>query len=567
MRRTFLLIFALFCLSHLFAQTPDFNLPSKSDLHVKPSEFDYALLEEIILVKINEARYNKSLDLLKEKIELKKTAYDQASFYAYAGKVEKSDPGERAILYGGTRNVSEITGYCSIKSGADFKTYRKVANELVDKWNQQVNIAEELYGDFYLFIGVATAVNAESNRIFASLILGNTNSFAIELDETALQYISEKTFKVENYEPKACRKCPGFESLYQFYDGLKVDDDGNIIFHTDNAKEFKRYIKGEDDGLIIDIVQSAQYPCGQNNIIDYKNSNKGIVLKPVFGPEILKKNTSDERNMLTVKLGELPKEITDDYELNMIVINENHFCTAITKTEVAIPQITDRLTFDFYTYKDPKFVNENVMSFKDIPEKMDRDFCWRSESKYYENEFNTYDCVLMKLRHDKMKDFNDVLKTNTQLDILYNKEKINTDTLKLLDIAIQGKIITSNTFEQDLKDQSYERLKQIELPKLSKENNLALANIYIERKDYLKAIELLDNIVFENDAPEDLLFAYISLCTLYKERINSGTFAKALKKAAEVNKSRYCLLFKVGKFSFQLFENAKVKDLYCKTCK
>lgn len=553
-----LTLFAVLC-NLIVAQTPDFSISPKADSKSDIDEFDYSLLEEIILVKINQERYAKNLNLLKERLELKETALDMANSIAFP-EGSKTSLGECAIAHGGTRYVSEYSSKCSIKAGADMKTYRQIADELLSKWNEQASANTDLMSDFNLFIGIASTVNYENGRLVASIVLGNNSSFAIKLNDNAKQYISAKT-AVLPYDEKLCKKVPQLDELYELNDGLKVTKD-QVTFETNNIKLLKRFIKNEDDGLMLDVLQYAQYDCNSENIIDMSQVHKGLVGKPVYTFDIF----ANGKGAVSVKLGSLPKSVTNNYELNLIVINKGHACRNIYKTTITLPEMKDVFNIDFMTYKDPKFVNETRISYKDIPEKMDRDFCWRAESKYYQTEFNTYNCILTKLKYSSLTAANELYKVNSQIDMLYGKPTINQDTLKLLDIAIQLKVIGNSEFDETTRKQSYDRLTAIEMPKLSEQNQRAMIGVYMQQKDYLRAITLLDALVLDKNVSEDLLFSYISLCSLYKERVLSGTFAKAIEKAEEMNNERLCMMFEEGKLSRQMFENFKVKDLYCEKC-
>ncbi|MBL7883817.1 MAG: hypothetical protein JNL69_07090, partial [Bacteroidia bacterium] len=100
------------------------------------------------------------------------------------------------------------------------------------------------------------------------------------------------------------------------------------------------------------------------------------------------------------------------------------------------------------------------------------------------------------------------------------------------------------------------------------QNNLKLAYVFARFKDYKYATNLLAPFIKQENAPEQVLFAYVSFCSQVPELIKSRLFVEALQKAEKANHEKYCKLFGAPFLTFQVFDNPNVKADYNKAkCK
>ena len=76
-------------------QKPDFSLNDSVKMVIDVENFNYSLLEEAFLVRVNEERYKKNLPVLKETFMLKRAAYDQVMTLADFGTSELGNPGDQ----------------------------------------------------------------------------------------------------------------------------------------------------------------------------------------------------------------------------------------------------------------------------------------------------------------------------------------------------------------------------------------------------------------------------------------------------------------------------------------
>jgi len=523
-------------------------------------------LDRIITTIINQDRQSKGLNELTTNTILNKTAIDQALFMADFATMEQSNPGERAIAYGGTRNLSEIIGKASISSSKKI-TYLQAAQLFTDKWESNKIYASLLFNNNFTFVGISVALDPIGEKLFASVDLGDKNSIAPVLDKSASKYISSKFYGLRLYNAKTCSKCNKFSEINELAQHIILEDN-NVFFVYDNLKKIKQLLKTPLDGFAIDLVNKNQFSCDKENIVNYQVPNKGIMLKPLYYDDIFKLNTEDSKsNKLKVKLGSIPKDISiDSVELNLIVISQGIVCKNLYKTNV-ISQIESKpyvLTATYLTdpgeYYPFDFKKKNVQK-KDIDS-----VCVLAQNPRFLSNVKLYNCLAAYVMNDFQLNDDDADKMSLLFDKMKVNKKEKLDTLQLLEISFLMNIVKAAQTSQNTKDIAMNKLKAIEPYDVSLTNVLALYSFFVNHNEYQSALTWLDDVILSESIPEDYLFSYISISTLYSERVNSGSFSLILNKAKTLNTERFCNLFKPKNFSFQLFENQSVKSIICESC-
>jgi len=567
MKNIFIVIF-IFLYSLCQSQDERFILPNESKTQIDPNNFNYGLLEEVVLIKINKIRFENGQDLFKEKKLLKQAAYDQAGYMSDYDIMQQDDPGARLVLYGGTRNAEEIIARCVVNKGDRYLTYEETGEYFVNKWYKTKKANDMITDDFYLYIGISATINADGNKCYIAAMFGNNSSFALELGEETEKYISQKSFGVESYDSKICKKCSKYGELLDLQKGLYVEDN-EIYFKYDDFRLLKKILKDPYDGLAIDIVQKAQFGCESINYLNYNLPNKGLIQKYVPIEKIEKKNRIDNEklNQVDVKLADLPEDLEGDYELNLIVVIDRKACKNLTQTYVEYPILKNDYEFEVKIISDPLDKYEDgVPKIKEV----DKFYLKQLERKYlsdrYCNAYVCYNYIMCYIYNNSIESTKGVYPLYNAFNKLQSFNTFSADSLILIEGFIHMTIQNSNSAE-DIKLESIDKLKDLEISTLSKNNLLSLARLYMKVDDKLKALEILDEIILNDDISEDLLFSYITISSLYYERYNSGFFNKVLKKAIVRNQERTCDLFSGDKLSFQVFENPKVKELICNTCK
>jgi hypothetical protein len=185
------------------------------------------------------------------------------------------------------------------------------------------------------------------------------------------------------------------------------------------------------------------------------------------------------------------------------------------------------------------------------------------------NEYIAFNNILLQLNNpsDLFKNIGNSLQI--QIDRLYFTS-LKKETVDGLNIKLQFKLIDevdSLTRIKSIKIAAIEKIKQIvDIKEESLENSLKLAELFIENKDYLLAIKTLEPWISQNTTNERVLFTYVSLCSLFENKMHTSIFNLAMKQAHESNPERFCEMFKKGGFSFRVFENSEVKSEFCSYC-
>jgi hypothetical protein len=84
------------------------------------------------------------------------------------------------------------------------------------------------------------------------------------------------------------------------------------------------------------------------------------------------------------------------------------------------------------------------------------------------------------------------------------------------------------------------------------------------REDY--ALEILHPAIESGDFTEDMLFYFLGLALADPDNYSKYHVVDNMKKAREMNKTRFCTLYGEGKLRFQLFKDIEIKQMYCESC-
>ncbi|MBC8342581.1 MAG: hypothetical protein H8E61_01195, partial [Bacteroidetes bacterium] len=311
---------------------------------IDPESYRPELMVEIILSELNRYRNDEGLEELINNEVLEKAADDQALFMATKQEVTLKNKGnkkttaKRVILYGGTSLAEEIVFKANIKSGREARTYLEVAEEIVGKWIGRKKTKIIIDKPEYIFSGIGAVVDYDGKKVFASVVFGNHYTFNLgaKMRNTMDYPYTTKKYGLKKYDVKSCRKCAKFENIEELQKALYVKDNSIYFHYNENVKALKRILRNKKDGFAVDIVQKDQYECRMDNIVDYDHINKGVLLKPMYTKKIYKKNMVPGKRVkdFMLVLGEMPDEISGNYELNLLVIQSKHVCRSITQTYV-----------------------------------------------------------------------------------------------------------------------------------------------------------------------------------------------------------------------------------------
>ncbi len=335
-RITFLLVVILAFASGAKAQSPTDK--------IDPEAYNADLMVQSVLDGLNGVRWNAGLDSMLASDILFKAGLDIADGYA-ADKRVTIDPElapHLAKKYGGTNKVSEIAVEVSAGKAKSPSTYAQVASDIVDKIKKNKKFLQSLNNPKYFYLGIGSAVNAENHKCYVSIVLGGNDAFnngAKSRKKLPVPY-SKKKYGLNMGDDKECKSCEKYDRDLQKLQERVYIQDGKVWLETDDFKKFKKMFKNSGDGLAVDIVQKAQYPCNADNIFDNNLNSRGYMTKPVYQSKLIKNNLNQKddpkTNTYKTVLGKLNKKaalkLGDGYELNLVFIIDKNICREVKRT-------------------------------------------------------------------------------------------------------------------------------------------------------------------------------------------------------------------------------------------
>lgn len=311
-------------------------------------DFPVDSLERLLLQGINKYRAENGLDSLGSHEILVKAAEHHAEYMAGNEKAEPEESkgkyknvGKRVVAFGGTTKADEVVWAQSIEKGKSHFTAQQISETILNKWKTSKKERTLILSPNYVYAGPGIVADEKGKKAYVSIVLGSYNTFNTGADKRSeLQApYTKKVKKLKPYDTKACKNCEKFKDYNALENGLYVKDN-KIYLKYDNLKQFKRLMKKSKDGLAVDIVQRAQYEKDGYNIMDNNLVSKGIVLKRIYAPTLYKKNLvkpekkGKKVTSIEVELGTLPSTVKGDYELNLLVIQDNKVCRTLMRSYI-----------------------------------------------------------------------------------------------------------------------------------------------------------------------------------------------------------------------------------------
>jgi len=344
MKKTFLFFIALFSLTVLFAQKDEVKFDKDNKIDVK--HFNDSAFAKLLLERINQRRVQLSFDSLSFQDILKDAAESQACFMAKKKKAQLKQGGKkkttpkRIAYFGGAKYGEELVFAYGLKKGEKIQTYKQAVEDIVLKWLKGKKTAAIAENPKYIFSGISAVITDDAKKMYVSFVVGNYFSLneGAALKESLPVPYSKRRRGLKPYHAKSCAKLLKVKNIENYQNSLSIQD-GKIYFETNNLKAFKKFIKKPKDGLAVDIVQKKQYACGTANITDNSTPWKGIMVKRKWSKKIYKKNEFRKdkklkKTNLRVVIGKTPKNMPEDVELNLLIIQNRHVCRNIAPSYV-----------------------------------------------------------------------------------------------------------------------------------------------------------------------------------------------------------------------------------------
>ncbi|MFI5141315.1 MAG: hypothetical protein ACHQII_03065, partial [Bacteroidia bacterium] len=338
MLRNYLLIFTLFITQLLQAQK------SLNDDGI--SSYNYDSLNMLIIKGINAFRLENGLDSIQSNDILIKASVISSSAMAKNQNLGIKDlpktTAKNLKKAGATVHGQELVILNPLGKGINQLPPAVITKAVLEKWTLGKKEKDILLNPANTYIGLNCVSDAGDRRVYISAMFGNYQSFNDGVKHKAELKVpfNTKSKKLKDPDPRNCKNCTNFKDYENLHNGLSVED-GKIYLEYSNIRYLKKLLKRPTDGLAVDIVQKEQYSQADYNIMDNNMRNKGVMTKVIKKDKLFAKNLvplddpkkkNKKPNKLRVEMGVFPKEIGDDYELNLLVIQNGFVCKTVLRS-------------------------------------------------------------------------------------------------------------------------------------------------------------------------------------------------------------------------------------------
>lgn len=125
--------------------------------------------------------------------------------------------------------------------------------------------------------------------------------------------------------------------------------EGQVYFSITSKKWFDQIIKRDADGITADIVAKDQFACNSPQIFPNKFP-RGIMLKPVYRLELLKRMKVEDNGVVLIPLGPIPASLKNkQIEGNFVVIRNTSICYYLALAKYSINEtLIKRMIVNYY---------------------------------------------------------------------------------------------------------------------------------------------------------------------------------------------------------------------------
>ena len=321
-------------------------ISQKNKSQAENSDFPSQELFTHLKLSINKYRLEHGLDSLESNDLLVRVAEMSSKAMAKEGKAVPDaggkTPGQKLFKMGGSKKADEVEASVVPSKGKKQFSSKEMSDQITAKWFKDKRMKVALLQPQWTYFGFSVAPDKEHKNYYVSCMLGGfdiDNAGAKKRKELTVRY-NKRSKKLSGPDPKICKSCDAWKDFEKLRNGLKVEN-GKIYLEYDNIKYLKKILKKESDGFAVDVVQYAQYSKSEYNIVDNNLLNKGVMQKVVFRDKIFAKNEikpdpkakkNQKSNAIKIQLGKFPKGIKEQYELNLIVVQEGKICKTILRS-------------------------------------------------------------------------------------------------------------------------------------------------------------------------------------------------------------------------------------------
>ncbi len=374
-----------FILNLLFLLLTLSNQAQEASDKLSEYQLNEKFLEHLIKEKINEVRLQHNLKPLFNDSILFIAAKFHANYLFTKGELshtepenkEMETPQKRAEHFGAVNYlVGENVAFTLINKPVRDKkgkvntntSYEETATDLVTMWVNSPGHYKNIITPDYNTTGLAIWVDAKTNRVYAVQKFATIlYKYDFNENKTFFSYSNYKTPNIVNsfntvdkhphlgkhaYNLKAikdsskCNRCFENSAALSFGRTSIIPENGNIYLCSYDPAPIFNLLKKRKDGFAAELVFYKPFDCGNPEY--YTNASRrnkqcifnGKILKPIYRKKALRgfKPGGKKRKQIKeklengkikkyyLKLGKLPKNATDYFEINLAVIQKKRVC-------------------------------------------------------------------------------------------------------------------------------------------------------------------------------------------------------------------------------------------------
>ncbi len=430
-----------------------------------------------------------------------------------------------------------------------------------------------------------------SNLEFIVPFERNKSDYKPEDIEPLISKLKEPDFIIDNMNIEAFSSVEGSDETNKelqkkraesIVDALKSRQKGKFISNIttgDNIDDFKRDVQGTEFANMANMTaKEAQEYISKNNLtkklepILQKHRYARITMKITYDIGGKKEEAYVlSRFNKSIKENNLTRALSIQKFIFKKVLRKEYTAAAVTGQEIPeTPEFAGLLLNKLWL--SGLLMNKLWLEKYINNEEISEEYCEKITKLHEmapENFYITYNWYYCRVLHEELTNEKQIVDFQKDISNLYATD-LKKKTVDLLNMEYQFKVIQYlDTTEEPLPLMlaSLDTVRAIsKLTDANWQNSLKLAYIFINQKDYEFAAKLIEPYITDKNPFDELIFTYIAICSHLPYKMGSPRFTLAMNKAKELDKERYCKLFKKDKLTFQALENSAVKDTYCKSC-
>lgn len=303
-----------------------------------------------ILHQLNEFRKNNHLDTFELYEPLTDIAYVIAEDLSddKSSKLDNKELPRYLKSAKLTNKAEQLSGSHPISKNKTEIPYLTITQNITNKWIKGQKEKKVMLNPKYIYVGIGMFPDEDFKKIYISTMFAGydiSNEGASHRKEIKPSF-NKLSKKFKSPDEKKCKNCKAFKNYELLHQGIYVEN-GKIFLKYNNIKELKRLLKKPKDGIAVDIVQRDQYTQAEYNIIDNNLFHKGIMQKVIYKDKFFASNKlldkKDQKknkklNEILVEVGKLPKKLKGDYEINILIIQDNTICKTVTQSYTELIQ-------------------------------------------------------------------------------------------------------------------------------------------------------------------------------------------------------------------------------------